>query len=74
MGSLRQARDPLLMIKTMITFIVLLTLLLAIPWTSYADHSRSGDTSVLIRGCFWDTAPCQGVCAKVVPETASPNR
>jgi hypothetical protein len=74
MGSLRPTRDPLLMIKTMITFIVLLALLIAIPWTSYAGHSRSGDTSVLIRGCFWDTPPCQGACAKVVPETVPANR
>jgi hypothetical protein len=38
------------MTKTMVTFIVLLALLLAIPWTSYAGHGRNGNTSVFIRG------------------------
>ena len=62
------------MTRTIITFIVLLALLLAIPWTSYAGQGRSGDTTVFIRGCFWYTQSCPGGCVEVVPETVSPNR
>lgn len=38
--------------KTTVTFMVLLALLLAIPWTSYAGHGHGSNTSVFISGSF----------------------
>jgi hypothetical protein len=58
----------------MVTFTVLLALLLAIPWTSYAGHGRNGNTSVFIRGSFWYTQSCPVGWIEVVPETVPPNR
>ncbi|MGE5257528.1 MAG: hypothetical protein ACM3KE_12700 [Hyphomicrobiales bacterium] len=58
----------------MITFIVLLALLLAIPWTSYAGHGGSSGSSVLMRGCLRYTQSFAAGCVNVVPETVLPNR
>jgi hypothetical protein len=46
--------------KTIAAFIVLLTLLLAIPWASNAGHGHHGHhgrTSVFIGGSFWAGPP-----------------
>jgi len=43
--------------KAIAAFIVLLALLLAIPWTSYAGHGHHGGTRVFIGGSFWAGPP-----------------
>jgi hypothetical protein len=43
--------------RSIAAFIVLLTLLLAVPWVSYAGHGRHGGTRVVIGGNFWFGPP-----------------
>jgi hypothetical protein len=46
--------------KTTVTFMILLALLLAIPWISYAGHGHHGGTRVFIGGSFWLGPPYWG--------------
>ena len=43
--------------KTTVTFMVLLALLLAVPWLTYAGHGHNGGTRVFIGGSFWFAPP-----------------
>lgn len=43
--------------KKTLAFMVLLALLLAVPWFSYAGHGHNGGTRVFIGGSFWFGPP-----------------
>lgn len=43
--------------KKVITFIMLLAMLLALPWLGYAGHGHNGHTRVYIGGSFWFGPP-----------------
>jgi hypothetical protein len=62
------------MTRTIVTFVVLLALLLAIPWAIYAGHGHNGNASVFIHGSLGYTKSHPGGWIKVVPEAVPPSR